>query len=89
MVKDGTIAMIDQVREIVGRHGGIVGDLARLSETSDLYEAGMTSFASVDLMLGLEEAFDVEFPDSMLTRKTFASLRAIADAVTALTTQEA
>lgn len=89
MVKDGTIAMIDQVREIVGRHGGIAGDLARLSETSDLYEAGMTSFASVDLMLGLEEAFDVEFPDSMLTRKTFASLRAIADAVTALTTQEA
>ena len=81
--------MIDQVREIVGRHGGIAGDLARLSETSDLYEAGMTSFASVDLMLGLEEAFDVEFPDSMLTRKTFASLRAIADAVTALTTQEA
>ncbi len=80
--------MIDQVREIVGRHGGIAVDLAKLGETADLYEAGMTSFASVDLMLGLEEAFDVEFPDAMLTRKTFASLRAIADAVATLTTQE-
>ncbi len=89
MVKGGAKAMMDRVREIVQRHGGIAGDIARLSETSDLYEAGMTSFASVDLMLGLEEAFDIEFPDAMLTRKTFASLRAIADAVATLTPQEA
>lgn len=73
--------MIDQIREIVARHSGLAIDAATLSESADLYEAGMTSFASVDLMLGLEEAFDVEFPDSMLTRKTFASLKAIADAV--------
>jgi acyl carrier protein len=40
-------------------------------------------------MLGLEEAFDVEFPDSMLTRKTFASLKAIAEAVDQLTAKAA
>ena len=89
MVKDGANGMIDEVREIVGRHGGIAGDITKLAETADLYEAGMTLFASVDLMLGLEEAFEVEFPDAMLNRKTFSSLRAIADAVATLTKQEA
>jgi acyl carrier protein len=81
--------MIEKIREIVARHSGLAIDVANIGETTDLYEAGMTSFASVDLMLGLEEAFDVEFPDAMLTRKTFASLKAIADAVDTLTAQAA
>jgi acyl carrier protein len=81
--------MIEKIREIVTRHSGLAIDVANLGETADLYEAGMTSFASVDLMLGLEEAFDVEFPDAMLTRKTFASLKAIADAVDTLTAKAA
>ncbi len=81
--------MMDKIREIVARHSGLAIDISALGEGADLYEAGMTSFASVDLMLGLEEAFDVEFPDTMLTRKTFASLKAIADAVDKLTAQAA
>lgn len=81
--------MLDQIREIVARHSGLAVDVSTLGDTADLYEAGMTSFASVDLMLGLEEAFNVEFPDAMLTRKTFASLQAIADAVAKLTAEAA
>jgi acyl carrier protein len=81
--------MTEQIREIVARHSGLAIDVATLGESADLYEAGMTSFASVDLMLGLEEAFDVEFPDSMLTRKTFASLKAISEAVAQLNAKAA
>lgn len=81
--------MMDQIREIVARHSGLAVDVSTLGDGADLYEAGMTSFASVDLMLGLEEAFNVEFPDAMLTRKTFASLKAIADAVSKLTAEAA
>lgn len=81
--------MMDQIREIVARHSGLAVDVSSLGDGADLYEAGMTSFASVDLMLGLEEAFNVEFPDAMLTRKTFASLKAIADAVSKLTAEAA
>ena len=76
--------MIEQIRGIVAKHGGLGVDVATLDDKSDLYEAGMTSFASVDLMLGLEEAFDIEFPDALLTRKTFASVNSIAEAVTKL-----
>jgi len=77
-------AMMENIRDIVAQYGGVSIDVANLDEAADLYAAGMTSFASVNLMLGLEEAFSIEFPDVMLTRKTFGSLAAIAEAVAKL-----
>ena len=49
----------------------------------------MTSHASVNLMLGLEAAFDVEFPDSMLKRSVFQSVASIAEALQTLGAQAA
>jgi acyl carrier protein len=40
-------------------------------------------------MLALEEEFDIEFPETMLTRHTFASLTNIADAISRLTAKAA
>jgi len=77
-------AMMENIRDIVAQYGGVSIDVASLDEAADLYAAGMTSFASVNLMLGLEEAFSIEFPDVMLTRKTFGSLAAIAEAIAKL-----
>jgi acyl carrier protein len=47
----------------------------------DLYAAGMTSQASVNVMLALEEAFDFEFPPEMLTKTTFRSVANISEAL--------
>ena len=47
----------------------------------DLYRAGLTSHASVNVMLALEDAFDIEFPDALLKKSTFESIAAIADAL--------
>jgi acyl carrier protein len=58
---------------------------ATLADSDDLYQAGMSSHASVNVMLGLEAEFDVEFPDHMLTRSVFASIAAIRAALTELT----
>ena len=41
----------------------------------------MTSFASVEVMLGLEEKFAIEFPQDLVKRGTFLSISAMADAV--------
>jgi acyl carrier protein len=41
----------------------------------------MSSHASVNLMLALEDAFRLEFPDSMLRRDVFESVAAIAGAI--------
>jgi len=54
---------------------------AELLDGSDLYHAGLTSLATVGLMLALEDEFDIEFPDSMLSRKTFGSIESIVDAI--------
>jgi acyl carrier protein len=48
----------------------------------------MTSHASVNVMLALEDAFDVEFPDEMLRRSVFESISAIGAAVATLKTQD-
>lgn len=80
--------MIEQVRDIVRAMGFLGERAATLDADADLYELGMTSFASVQLMLALEEAFDVEFPERMLNRRTFASLAAIVAALGELSTEK-
>ena len=47
---------------------------AKFTRANNLYEAGMTSHASVNVMLALEDAFYVEFPDEMLKRSVFESI---------------
>jgi acyl carrier protein len=79
----------DQIRAIVKEHGRFVGIVLDIKDDTDLYLAGMTSHASVGVMLALEAAFDVEFPDRMLKRSVFESVSAIARAVEELTRDKA
>jgi acyl carrier protein len=72
------------IRDIVARHGHLTVDVATLPDDADLFRCGLTSLNTVNLMLALENHFDIEFPDSMLTRKTFMSFEAIAEAVAEL-----
>lgn len=73
-----------QVRDVIKDQGRMPVDVDSLAADADLYEAGMTSHASVNVMLGLEDAFDVEFPDHMLTRDVFESIAAISAALNEL-----
>ena len=73
MTLGGTVVS-DLVRQIIKEHGRLPVDVAGLDDGADLYQAGMTSHASVNVMLALEDAFDVEFPDSMLKRSVFESV---------------
>ena len=74
-----------QVREIVLEHARLPVEPEVVTADADLYAAGLTSLTTVHLMLALEDAFDVEFPDHMLSRKTFESVRSIAEAIDELT----
>jgi len=77
-------SIVDQVRQILNAHGKLSVDATSLAEDADLYEVGLSSFATVQMMLALEEAFDVEIPDQMLNRRTFESISAIAGVVKSL-----
>jgi acyl carrier protein len=72
------------IRGILAKHGRIAGDINTLKDDSDLYLAGLTSLATVNVMLALEKHFDIEFPDSMLGRQTFVSIESIAEAIASL-----
>lgn len=70
-----------QIRNILRDHGRLSKDANSLDVAADLYQSGMTSHASVNVMLALEGAFDVEFPDHMLKRSVFASIDSIRTAL--------
>ncbi|MBI3900084.1 MAG: acyl carrier protein [Gammaproteobacteria bacterium] len=74
----------EKVRAILSQHGRLSVPIDTLTDESDLYNAGLTSLATVGLMLALEEGFEIEFSDSMLSRKTFGSIDSLAAAVEAL-----
>ena len=69
------------IREVLAQHGSLSVHVDTLEPESDLYDAGLTSLATVGVMLALEDRFNVEFPESMLRRKTFESLESIGDAI--------
>ncbi|HUP97833.1 MAG TPA: acyl carrier protein [Usitatibacter sp.] len=73
-----------EIRNIVAAHGRLLTGVEKLGDESDLYEAGLTSLSTVNLMLALEEHFEVEFLDRMLGRKTFQSIANLSDAITEL-----
>jgi acyl carrier protein len=79
----------NDIRAIVKEHGRLSVDVDTLNDESDLYQAGMTSHASVNLMLALEEKFDVEFPERMLRRRAFENIAAIRAALEELTAEKA
>jgi acyl carrier protein len=74
----------ETVREVLAQHAGLVLDAMTLDPHADLFGAGMTSHASVNVMLGLEDALDIEFPDSLLKKSTFTSIVSIMEAVDSL-----
>jgi acyl carrier protein len=69
--------MNEQIRQVIREHGHLSVDIGNVADQADLYQAGMTSHASVNVMIALEDTFDVEFLDSMLKRSAFESVASI------------
>jgi acyl carrier protein len=69
--------MIEMIRRIIDAHGRLNVAARDLSLNSDLYEAGLTSFAAVQIMLALEDELDIEFPEHMLRRQSLSSINSI------------
>ncbi|WP_411906137.1 acyl carrier protein [Rhizobium mayense] len=65
------------IRDLLAKFGALPVAIDQIEDDADLYATGLSSFASVQLMLGIEEAFEIEFPDNLLNRKSFASIAAI------------
>ncbi|SIR63347.1 acyl carrier protein [Williamsia sterculiae] len=66
--------MQDRIRKVLAAHGKMAVDPTVVDAGADLYELGLTSHASVNVMLALEDEFDIEFPDEDLKKSTFSSV---------------
>jgi acyl carrier protein len=74
----------ERIRSILAEHGRLPVDISLVGDDDDLYAAGLTSHAIVNVMLALEDTFDLEFPDELLRKSTFESVAAIHDVLAQL-----
>ena len=76
--------MKERIQKIVKDNAGLGVGFENIDYSTNLYRAGMTSYASVVLMIALENEFSIEFPDGMLSRSVFESIDSIATAIESL-----
>jgi acyl carrier protein len=76
------------IRRVIADHARLSVEVSAVADADDLFALGMTSYASVNVMLAIEDAFGVEFPDRMLTRNVFASIDVLSAAVGELSDDE-
>ncbi len=69
------------LRPILKQHAKLRVSSDQLSDDTNLFEAGLDSLAMVNVMLAIEDAFQVELPDAMLSRETFSSIASLRRAV--------
>ena len=71
----------NRVKQVIINYAELSDQAESLKVDDDLFALGMSSRASVGVMLGLESEFDIEFPDSMLRKDVFMTIRAISAAI--------
>jgi acyl carrier protein len=74
----------DGLREILAETGQLAVPVESLDDNADLFAAGLDSVAIVNVLLGIEERFDIELPDELLSRRSFSSIATLDGIVAAL-----
>lgn len=72
------------IRDALAEAGRLKTDAHEIDPGADLYAAGLTSHATVNVVLELEDLLDIEIPDELLVKSTFASVDALEAALTPL-----
>ncbi len=72
------------IRQVLETHGRLGVGVATLKDDDDLYQKGLSSHASVNVMLAIEDAFGIEIPEAFLTRSTFRTIDSIRETVESL-----
>jgi acyl carrier protein len=74
----------DEIRDILRDVGQLGVPVEKLEPDTDLFTSGLTSFATVNVMLAIEDRFDLEFPDRLLKRDSFRSIASLGRVITEL-----
>lgn len=79
--------MIETIRRAIETKGHLRVETLPLD--ADLYRAGLSPFTAIQIMLELERLLDIEFPKSMLNRRSMATIGVIASRVETLRAETA
>ncbi|GGF86269.1 hypothetical protein GCM10007301_52700 [Azorhizobium oxalatiphilum] len=77
------------VREILRQHGKLAGSTAAIAVDADLYRLGLSSLATVNVMMDIETRLDADIPEAALTRETFRTIASLCALVTSLSAASA
>jgi acyl carrier protein len=73
--------MNSKLREILAQWANLDVSVESLADDANLYDAGLSSLATVKILMALENTFDIEIPDEWLTRDLFSSIATLGRAV--------
>jgi acyl carrier protein len=82
LVKGGK--MKAALRRIISETACLDVPVDTLSDTDNLYAAGLSSMGTIRVMLAIEEALDIEIPAELITFDLFRSIDALASALAPL-----
>ncbi|CAG9173749.1 MULTISPECIES: acyl carrier protein [Cupriavidus] len=68
------------IRTILSEVARLDVPVESLDDQADLYAAGLSSLATVHVMLAMENTLGIEIPDRLLTRQLFRSISSLAAA---------
>ncbi|RQU81443.1 acyl carrier protein [Burkholderia cenocepacia] len=74
----------NEIRTILKHVAHLEAAIDSIGNGDDLYEAGLSSLDTIQLMLAIEKQFNIEIPDEMLNRNLFRSIDALADTIATL-----
>jgi acyl carrier protein len=80
--RNGIMANVEgEIRTLVLANTSLAIGESSLNDDTDLFNAGMTSYQSVAMMMSLEDHFGIMFPDAMIRWNTFQTISALANVV--------
>ncbi|MFL9907845.1 acyl carrier protein [Paraburkholderia sp. RL17-337-BIB-A] len=77
-----------ELRRILSETGCLDVPVETLSDSDDLYAAGLSSLGSVRVMMAIEEAFDIETPGDLITYDLFRSIDSLVNTIGLLRARE-
>jgi len=77
-------AVISTLKELAVEHIAALNSVGQVDVDSDLAELGLDSMSAMNLLLDMEDEFDVQFPEEYLTAEVFSTLATLATAILVL-----
>jgi acyl carrier protein len=69
------------LRRILSETACLDVPIETLSDSDDLYAAGLSSLGSVRVMMAIEEEFDIEIPGELITPDLFRSIDSLVNTI--------